>query len=240
MVHNVAIIFAGGTGQRMNTRTKPKQFLELHGKPIIIHTIEQFEKHPSVDGIVVVCLESWIDELLRLLKVFSITKVDDVVSGGRTGQESIMHGVMRASELYPEETIVLIHDGVRPLVDEDTISSCIETASHFGNAIAVVPATETIVQQKNGIITEIKDRSSCYMARAPQCFRLDDIKEAHAKALQEGFLDAVDSASLMRHFGWTLHAVEGNVENIKITTPSDFYTFRAITDARESSQIFGY
>lgn len=237
---NIAVIFAGGTGQRMNAKTRPKQFLELNGKPILIHTIEQFEKHPLIDFSVVVCLESWIAELKRLISVFGITKVASIVPGGDSGQGSIYNGVAEALKKFPGHSTVLVHDGVRPLIDESTISACIECTEKNGNAIAVAPAIETIVQQDKGVITNITERKDCFMARAPQCFRLRELAEAHQAAVADGIPPFIDSASLMQHYGHTLHVVEGNLENIKITTPLDFYTFKAIISARENSQIFGY
>ena len=239
---NVALIFAGGTGQRMNTRTRPKQFLELHGKPIIIYTIEQFENHPLIEGIVVVCLEGWIPTLEREIKKHAITKVSSIVPGGATGQESIRKGVFEVERLYPADTIVLVHDGVRPLIDEETITKDIECAEEHGNAITVAPATETIIQATpDDKIGTVLDRHSCSMARAPQCFRVGELADAHRQSLEEGLGNSfVDSCDLMRHYGHELYMVEGRPENIKITTPDDFYTFRAIMDARENSQIFGY
>lgn len=236
---NVAVIFAGGTGQRMNTKTTPKQFLKLHGKEIIIYTLECFEHHPEIDKIVVVCLESWIPKLKKLLERNGIEKVASIVPGGESGQGSIRNGIYEAARLFPEDSVVLIHDGVRPLLDDETISSCIACVKEHGSAITVVPATETIVQEENGKIYNMIDRHSCRIARAPQCFYLGEIKQAHEKAQQDGREDFIDSAYLMSHYGHDLYVVEGGSENIKITTPPDFYIFRAITDARESSQILG-
>lgn len=237
---NCALIFAGGTGQRMNSKTRPKQFLELHGKPIIIYTLEVFENHPDIDSIVVVCLESWIPFLLKKIQHYGISKVIDVVPGGESGQASIRNGVNALYEKCPGSSTVLVHDGVRPLVDEETISRCIAGVAENGNAITAVPAIETIVQETNGAITDIIDRKACMMAKAPQSFVLKELKQAHDKAVEDGLGDFIDSASLMRHYGHDLFVVEGGPENIKITTPSDFYTFRAFVDARENSQIFGF
>lgn len=236
---NVAVVFAGGTGQRMNTRTRPKQFLLLHDKPIIVYTIDRFDQHPDIDAIVVVCLESWIPQLKQYLEKFSVSKVVSVVPGGTSGQGSIRNGVEEAYRLYGEDATVLIHDGVRPLVAEETITNCIACVKEHGTAVTVVPAIETIVKSENGIITDIVDRKTCQMARAPQCFRLGDLYEAHQKALSEGREDFIDSASLMMHYGHKLYEVEGTPANIKVTTPSDFYVMRAIMDAQEDSQIFG-
>ncbi|MCI8366241.1 MAG: 2-C-methyl-D-erythritol 4-phosphate cytidylyltransferase [Eggerthellaceae bacterium] len=236
---NYALIFAGGTGQRMNTKTRPKQFLELHGKPIIIYTIEAFENHPDIDGVVVVCLEAWIPFLRKKLEHYDISKVIDVVPGGATGQESILNG-LRALEMHVgRDHNVLVHDGVRPLVSAETISGCVESLERNGNAISVTPAIETIVQEEDGAVTQIIDRSACRMAKAPQCFCIGDLLDAHGRAKEDGIDSFIDSASLMRHYGHTLHTVETGSENIKITTPSDFYVFRAFVDARENSQIFG-
>lgn len=236
---NCALIFAGGTGQRMNTKTRPKQFLELHGKPIIVYTLEVFEEHPEIDAIVVVCLEPWIPFLEKLLVKFDLTKVVRIVPGGKTGQQSIRAGLDALAQLYAEDAIVLIHDGVRPLVRQETISSCIDCVRENGNAVTVVPAIETIVQQVDGKITKVIERSDCCSAKAPQCFLLGDIRRAHAQSEAQGLEDFIDSATMMKHFGHELYTVEGEPENIKITTPSDFYVFRAMVDERENSQIFG-
>ena len=237
---NIAVIFAGGTGQRMNTRTRPKQFLEVHSKPIIIYTLEVFENSPKIDGIVIACLESWIDYCRELVHRYGIRKVIDIVPGGETGQLSICRGVERAAEKFGEDSIILVHDGVRPLIDQETISSAIECVKKNGSAITVAPAVETItVRTDSEEVGEIIDRSRCCLAKAPQCFYLGELLSAHRKAKQEGRVDFIDSASLMRYYGHTLYTVQGKPENIKITTPSDFYIFRAILDAQENQQVFG-
>lgn len=239
---NTAIIFAGGTGQRMNSRAKPKQFLELHGKPILVYTIEKFQRHQQIDHIIVVCIESWLDYCVWLVEQYRQTKVAAVVPGGPTGQESIFHGLEKAYELYGDENpIVLIHDGVRPLIDADTISRAISCTEAHGSAITVSPAVETVAMRTDdGEIRQIIDRSRCQMAKAPQCFFLKDIYNAHLRAQAEQHMNFIDSASLMRFYGHALYTVECPAENIKITTPSDYYMFRAISDAQENSQILGF
>ena len=137
---NVAVIFAGGTGQRMNTRTRPKQFLELHGKPIIIYTLEAFEDHSEIDGIIVVMLESWIPYTKELIRKYNLKKVKDVVPGGASGQDSIYNGLCAAARFYGDDDIVLIHDGVRPLIDEETITANIRGVEKLGTAITVTAA----------------------------------------------------------------------------------------------------
>ena len=238
---NIALVFAGGTGQRMNTKNLPKQFLKLHGKPIIIYTLEHFENHPDIDGIVLVCVDGWHDYMKKLLKAFQITKVVDVISGGRTGQDSIYNAVMRAKELYPDDSVVLMHDGVRPLIDEKLITDNIESVKKYGSAVTVSPAIETITVagDEPSLVGQIIERQKCSLAKAPQGFFLGDIYAAHLKARDEGKHDFIDSASLMRYYGHPLRTVEGSPSNIKITTPTDFYIFRAIVDAMENEQIFG-
>ncbi len=236
---NYALIFAGGTGQRMNSRTRPKQFLELHGKPIIIYTLEAFESHPDIDGIVVACLEDWIPFLERKIAHYGLSKVLSVVPGGTSGQVSIGNGLEALEKFAEPSDVVLVHDGVRPLVSAETIASCAQVAQEYGSAIAVTAAVDTIVFEEEGCITDIVDRSRCRHAKAPQAFRFGELQQAHRLARGEGLEDFIDSASLMSHYGCRLHAVESGPENIKITTPSDFYAFRAFVDAQENSQIFG-
>lgn len=238
---NIALIFAGGAGKRMNTRAIPKQFLEMHGKSVLIYTLEQFENHPQIHAIVLVCIMSWIDHARKLLRDHHIQKVVDIVSGGETGQKSIFAGLSRARQLSKsDKDIVLVHDGVRPLIDAETITACLDSVKIHGNAVTITPAIETIfVQEETGEVGQIFNRACCAMARAPQCFYLSDLYQAHLRAQADGRNDFIDSAMMMQHYGTKLHTVTGPVENIKITTPTDFYLFRALLDARENMQIVG-
>ena len=238
---NIAVIFAGGIGKRMNSRALPKQFLKLYGKEIIIYTLEHFASHKEIDAIVVACVEEWIPFLNELVDKYQLKKVKKVVSGGRTGQESIYHGLKSAKEIAGDEkSIVLIHDGVRPLINEKLISDCIKSTEEKGNAITAVPAIETIICSENkNTVSKMIDRSECMLARAPQCFLLDEILDNHKRAIRENKFDFIDSASMMLHYGSQLYLVEGPVENIKITTPMDYYTFKAMVEADENSQLFG-
>ena len=241
---NIAVIFAGGTGQRMHTKSRPKQFLELNGKPIIIYTLELFDNHPDIDSIVVVCLESWIPFLKKMLRKFEITKVADIVPGGSTGQESIYNGLCAAEKISKtkgtDDDIVLIHDGVRPLLTEETISENVKVANEKGNCITCIPATETfVVKQKDGSL-EIPDRDKSLIARAPQTFRLKDILDVDRKAMTEGKANFIDSCTMMSHYGYHMNTIIGPMENIKITTPTDFFIFRAMIEVHENQQIFGF
>lgn len=240
MRNNIAVIFAGGTGNRMNTVSRPKQFLELQGKPIIIYTLELFDNHPAIDGIVVVCLESWIPFLEKQIKKFEITKVVEIVPGGETGQASIYNGLFATEKRYDGDSLALIHDGVRPLITEQTISDNIRTAKEFGNCITCVPATETFVVRQHDGSLDIPSRNDSLIARAPQTFVLKDILAAHRQAQSEGRNDFIDSCTLMSHYGHEMHTIIGPMENIKITTPTDFFIFRAMVEVHENQQIFGF
>ena len=238
---NIAVIFAGGSGSRMHTKSRPKQFLEYQGKPIIIYTLELFDNHPMIDGIVVACVEEWIPFLEKMLKKFEINKVVKVVSGGASGQESIYKGLLAANEISKSiEDIVLIHDGVRPLITEQTITDNIETVRKEGSCITCIPATETFVVTKENGGLEIPTRANSLIARAPQSFYLKDILSAHEQARKEGRKDFIDSCSMMHHYGHKLGMVIGPMENIKITTPTDYFIFKAMVEVHENQQIFGF
>ena len=236
---NVAIIFAGGVGRRMNTKSTPKQFLTLHEKPILIHTLEVFQNCADIDAICIACLESHIDYTRSLCEKFCITKVKWIVPGGATGQQSIFNGVKTVYENCPADSIVLLHDGVRPNIDTDLVSRNIESVKQYGTAVSCAAATETPAEiDENGNIYTIYVREKAVIAKAPQSFFLNELYDAHLKAREEE-KEFIDSASLMRNYGHTLHTVECKWDNIKITNPSDFYIFKAILEAKENSQIFG-
>ena len=177
----------------------------------------------------------------ELVEKYCLKKVAKIVPGGITGQDSIYAGLKAAEEIGDSENdIVLIHDGVRPLINEKIITECIECVRANKNAITVAPAIETIITlNEDKMIQNVLERSQCLMARAPQCFYLEDIMRAHENAIKAGKHDFIDSASMMRYYGHNLSVVEGPMENIKITTPMDFYTFKGLFEAREQSQLFG-
>ena len=240
---NIAVIFAGGVGSRMHSKEKPKQFLEMYNKPIIIHTLEHFQNHSMIDAIVVVCIESWISYLNDLLYKFRIEKVKKVVSGGETGQLSIYNGLKAAKEIARDEkTVVLIHDGVRPLITDKLITDNIESVLRYDSAITTAKVKETVlvVNEKDSSIDYIPSRNNSRVAKAPQSFWLDDILLAHEKTLAKGEKNCIDSCTMMQEYGIKLHLIDGPSQNIKITTPEDFYTMRAILEAQENEQIYGF
>ncbi len=234
-----ALIFAGGTGKRMNSRSKPKQFLEMHGKPIIIYTLEHFEYHENIDNIVIVCLEDWITELQGLLKRYGITKVTTIIPGGETGHDSIYLGLRTMKEMSKEDDIVLIHDGVRPFINEELITKNINAVKKYGNAITAEAARESVVRSMDEeTISDVPPRGEMYTAKAPQSFYYTQIMELYEKAREEG-LKTIDSAHLCSIYNIPMHIVKSTRNNLKITEPADYYIYRALYEAMESQQIFG-
>lgn len=238
---NIAVIFAGGVGRRMSTKDRPKQFLLVHGKPIIVHTIELFEYHPEIDGIIVVCLADWIPYMEEMKYRYRLDKIGKIVPGGTTGQLSIYNGLCAAEDTYgTDDNIVLIHDGVRPLINAQTISDNIASVKANGSAITCKMATETVILvDENAKVCDVPNRAACRLAQAPQSFWLKDILALHRQAMADGQTNMVDSCSMMRAYGKSLSVVIGPPENMKITTPDDFYTFRALYDVRENEQMNG-
>lgn len=234
-----ALIFAGGTGKRMNTRSKPKQFLEIHGKPVIIYTLEHFEYHNEIDEIVIVCIKEWVEELRGLLRRYGITKVKKIVLGGETGHDSIYLGLEAMKETSSEDDIILIHDGVRPLINAELISSNIETVKKFGSAITCEPARESSIRSVDGdLISEVPPREQMYIAKAPQSFLFGKIVRLYERAYEEG-IKSIDSSHLCSLYFEPMHIVLSTKNNLKITEPADYYICRALYDAQESQQVFG-
>lgn len=233
-----ALIFAGGTGQRMNASDNtPKQFLKLHGKPIIVYTLEHFEKHSEVDNIIVVCLESWISEFKLMIEKYDIKKVINVVPGGSGGDKSIYNGLKALDGICSESDIVLIHDGVRPLINAELISANIATAKEYGTAITAEPLIESAVQSKDGVnIDYMPSRAEMYTAKAPQSFRFGLIRNLYQRAQDEG-IGTIDSSHLCSIYGVSMRMVKSTKNNIKITAPYDYYIFRALYEAMENRQL---
>lgn len=229
----------------MHTKSRPKQFLDLNGKPIIIYTLELFDNHPGIDAIVVACIESWIPFLEKQLRKFEINKVVKIVPGGESGQASIYNGLcaaeayIKSKNVASEDTTVLIHDGVRPLITEETITDNINKVAEVGSCITCIPATETFVVKQHDGSLEIPSRADSLIARAPQSFLLSDILTAHRRAIDEKKNDFIDSCTMMSHYGYRLGTIIGPMENIKITTPTDFFVLRAMVKVHEDQQIFG-
>ena len=226
---NIAIVFAGGIGQRLNNEL-PKQFLEIDGKPILIYTLEHFQNHKRIDKIYISTLSDYIDYTHGLIEKFNITKVASVVEGGVSAMESIYNALIAAKKENDDDSIVLIHDGVRPIINSKVIDNNIDSVIKNGSAITTIPCNETIVESKNGTIAHhVPLRKETFKAQAPQSFRLKDVIEAH-KAVKNDYTDIVDNCTLFMSLGKEVSLVEGNFGNIKITTPEDVYILKGVLE----------
>ena len=234
----VVVIFAGGTGQRMGDDI-PKQFMKVQGREIIVHTLEKFDINDNIDEIIVVCIEDWIPYLNKLVARYDLEKVVSVIPGGVSGQDSIFKGLDEAKKRY-DNAIVLIHDGVRPLITEETINKCVETVQEYGSAITVTPAFETpLVSYDGTVVEEMPPRKNVYTAQAPQSFYLSDIYRAHIleREINPDYEGIVDSCNLMFKNGVQCHLVEGNRGNLKVTTPEDYITLLGNSQAEDFKQL---
>lgn len=237
---NIGIITAGGSGKRMQTNDIPKQFLLVCNKPIIIYTLEHFERCKDIDGIVISCLEDWIPHLKKLVDDFRISKVKDIVKGGKSGQSSIYNAILAAKKIVKDEAcIVLVHDGVRPLISTELISDSIQTVKEYGSCITTAPVNETIacVCEVDRKVKQVLDRDNLVVARAPQSFWLDDLLALHTKANNDNRHNFVDSCQMANYYGKELEYIEGPHDNIKITTLEDYYILRTIIQTREDKQF---
>ena len=237
---NVALVFAGGTGQRMRNSARPKQFLELYGKPVIAYTLEIFQAHQEIDAIVVPCLEGWLDHLQRIAEKYGISKLIKVLPGGATSQQSKLLALRALRDVCRDDDIILMHDAVRPLITSRLIDDNLTCIRQFGNAITVDPFTETGVVSEDGKTVETTiERKKLYIAKAPQTFYYGDALWAHEAAQSMPDSTTIDTCTIMTTLGKELHFVPCQSSNIKITTPEDYYIFKAIHDLQESQMVLG-
>ena len=243
---NHAIILAAGVGQRMRNGGMPKQFLKLMGKPIIVYTLEKFEENEEIDHIVIVCHGSYIDYMRKLVSVYHIDKVESIVIGGSDRQSSLKRGLSDVLEKGgSKEDIVLIHDGVRPLVSESTIHENIRVAREQGCAITVHPVTESVVitNDESAEMKDFKKRADTYSLTAPQSFRLGSILEAYDKtdfsSEDNEKLPLLDAGMVYAKVCGSVHLVKEQATNIKVTTPDDYYFLKSILELEETKYIFG-
>lgn len=223
---NIALIFAGGVGSRMGA-TIPKQFLEVSNKPIIIHTLELFEINDNIDEIYIGCIEEYIPYLEEMIDRFNVNKIARIYPGGNSGQDTIYKGLCEIKK-NNEDATVIIHDGVRPLVTEETINNCVADVEAYGSAITVTPAFETPIISLDGeSVDSMPKRQYVYTAQAPQCFPLNTILKWHEeerKKGEEAYEGIVDSCGLAMTYGVRPHLTKGNRGNVKVTTNEDYLT----------------
>lgn len=226
---NIALIIAGGNGKRMN-QDIPKQFINVYDKPIIIYTLEGFQKHPEIDAIEVVCIDGWQDVLRAYAKQFNISKLKWVVSGGDTGQESIRNGVFNLEGICNEGDTVIIHDGIRPLVDGTVLSDVIVKCKKYGNAVTSLPYNEQIFKIRDDIsTTEYIPRETLRRVQTPQAYKFSNLLWAYKEAFEKGIgiYGSAYTNTMMVDLGETLYFAAGSEKNIKLTTKDDLEMFKA-------------
>lgn len=231
---NIVLIIAGGVGARMG-QDIPKQFINVYDKPVIVYTLEAFQKHPSIDAIEVVCLDGWHDVLWAYAKQFGIAKLENIVSGGKNGQDSIRNGLYDiASRHNGSDDIVLVHDAIRPMVSNDIISDNIRVCRQYGNAITVVPCTAAMLKTFDSLSTEEQvPRDNLKITQTPQAFFLQDIIAAHKEALEKGITNSVASCTMYIELGRKLYMSAGSEKNLKLTTAEDIEIFKALLNTKK-------
>ena len=227
---NIAIILAAGSGSRMGNADKPKQFLPIYGKPLMIHTIEAFEAHDAVDALVIVTNEVFIDQVKVWCKQYDLSKVKAVVAGGDSRQISVYHGLQAVKEIAKnDDDIILIHDAARPLISQKIISDNIKACQEYDAVDTVIKASDTIISSADAqVINSIPNRSELYQGQTPQTFKLSLILEAHEKAKSGLIPNVTDDAKLVLSLGKDVHLVEGSKQNFKITTFDDLMMLKAL------------
>lgn len=227
---NIAVIIASGTGQRIGNSI-PKQFIHVNNKPIIIYTLEAFEKHPNIDAIEVVCLDGWHEILKAYAKQYKITKLKWIISGGRTGQESIRNGVFNLEKICSEDDMIIIHDGIRPLVDENVLSDVIVKCNQYGNGVTSLPYNEQIfIKEDENVTREYIPREQLKRVQTPQAYKFGKLLWAYKKAFEEniGISGSSYTNTMMVDLGEKLYFAIGSEKNIKLTTKEDLEIFEGL------------
>jgi 2-C-methyl-D-erythritol 4-phosphate cytidylyltransferase len=227
---NIALVIAGGTGKRTQQEI-PKQFINVYDKPILIYTLEGFQTHPDIDTIEVVCLDGWHEIVKAYAKQYNISKLQWIVDGGETGQESIRNGIYNLVEHCKTDDIVIIHDGIRPLIDKAVVSDCIAVCKKYGNAVSSLPYNEQIFKTTDGLTTtEYIPRETLRRVQTPQAYILGNVYTSYKKAFAEkiGIYGSSYTNTMMVELGETLRFAAGSDRNIKITTFDDIELFKAL------------
>lgn len=227
---NIALVVAGGVGSRMHG-VIPKQFMTVYGKPIIAYTLENFENHSEIDEIVVVCIDGWQDQLRSIAETYGIGKLKQIVTGGASVQESIRNGVNYLYGNYDGDTNVVIHDGIRPIMDESVLNDVLEKCKQYGNGVTSMPYNEQIFLVYDETSTrQYIPREKLRRVSTPQAYKLDKLFECYQRAFREniGITGSAYVNTMMVELGETLYFAKGSEKNIKLTTPEDIEMFKAL------------
>lgn len=208
----------------------PKQFINVQDKPVIVYTLEAFQQHPNIDAIEVVCLDGWHDILRAYARQFSITKLENIISGGETGQESIRNGLNDLIKRYhDDDDIVLIHDAIRPMVSADIISDNIRVCREYGNATTVVPCTSVMLRTEDSLISQQQvSRDNLKITQTPQSFFINELISVHKEAMKKNLEPSIASCALYIEMGKEIYLSAGSEKNIKLTTSEDIEIFASL------------
>lgn len=230
---NIALIIAGGVGMRTH-QDIPKQFINVKDVPVIVYTLKAFQNHPLIDAIEVVCIEGWHDVLWAYAKQFGISKLENIVNGGETGQDSIRNGLKSIAKRYKDtDDIVLIHDSIRPMVSAEIITDNIDVCRKYGNAATVTPCTSVMLTTDNSISSEGQiPRDNLKITQTPQAFFLNELLEVHKKAITMDLLPSIASCALYIELGKKVYLSRGSEKNIKITTSEDIEIFQSLLESK--------
>jgi 2-C-methyl-D-erythritol 4-phosphate cytidylyltransferase len=227
----------------MRSAGLPKQFLNLMGKPIVAYTLEKFEECEEIDRIIIVSHGNYVDRMQRIIELYEFEKVEKIVVGGADRQNSLKRGLDAVRESGArDDDVVVIHDGVRPLVSIGTIRENIRVAKQYGCAITAHPVTESVVitAGEDAGIDDFKKRADTYTLTAPQTFLFKEIMDAYEKTADgKQPLPLLDAAMVYASFGERVHLVKEQGSNLKITTPEDYYVLKAILEMEENKYVFG-
>ncbi len=225
---NIALILAGGSGSRTE-QSVPKQFISIYEKPIIIYTLEAFQNHPEIEGMIVTCIEGWHDVLKGYAAAAGITKLRWIVDGGDNGQSSARNALLALEDVCKPEDIVIIHDAVRPMISQEIITDCILKAKEYGSGLSAIRCQETIMRTEDGKAGHMGiDRNDIMRVQTPQAYQYGKALWAHKEALKRGITNAVYTNTLMMELGEELYFSCGSNKNIKITTLEDIDIFKAL------------
>lgn len=230
---NIGMIIAGGVGARTH-QDIPKQFINVNDKPVIVYTLEAFQRHPNIDAIEVVCLEGWHDIVKAYARQFGITKLENIVNGGETGQDSIRNGLYDIQKRYHgDDDIVVIHDAIRPMVSAEIISDNIRVCRECGNATAVIPCTSVMLKTDDAIVSDEQiPRENLKITQTPQSYFLNELIEVHKQAIKRDLLPSISSCALYVEMGKKVYLSAGSEKNIKITTSEDIEIFSALVQTQ--------
>lgn len=234
---NIALLTAAGVGSRMK-QDVPKQFIHVNNKPLIIYTLEAFEKHPNIDAIIVVTLPSWIDVLRAYAKQFNITKLKWIVPGGKDGQESIYNGLVELQKHCSEDDVVMIHDGNRCMVSSEIISSNLATFKKYGDAVTAIPTVEVVFDSDDGSSSKSAlDRDRLWRTQTPHTYTLKKLLWAHQEAAKRKLKRTAATCELMALLDEDVHFSKGSEENLKITTVDDMKIFKALLSVKQEEWL---